>query len=311
MLHFKADVRTLVFVAGCYVLVALEWRFLPWRPCFLAVAIAVTASAAWICAVIAHNALHCPVFVPRWANRVFQVVLTCAYGFPVTEYVPGHNLSHHEHTQKRADVMRTSKTRFIRCNALNLLSFFPRVAASVTVQNYRFARLARRTSPAWHRQLVLEAAIGWGSKLALLLLDWKRCVAFVLLPHAWAVYGITTVNLLQHDGCDEDHPFNHSRSFVGPLLNFFTFNNGFHGAHHDQPRLHWSLLPEAHRQRIRPRVDPTLEQRSLLGYLFRTYVASLRRTRFDGSALHLPPKGPDAEWIPRRFLADCPENPHA
>lgn len=37
---------------------------------------------------------------------------------------------------------------------------------------------------------------------------------------------IVTLNLLQHDGCDPHSPVNHSRNFVGPILNFLCFNNG-------------------------------------------------------------------------------------
>lgn len=54
-----------------------------------------------------------------------------------------------------------------------------------------------------------------GQQALLFVVDWRRAVVFVLLPHLWAAYGITTVNLLQHDGCDEDDPYNHSRNFEG------------------------------------------------------------------------------------------------
>ena len=71
--------------------------------------ILVTMISSWICAIIAPNTVHCPVFKKRWMNKVFQVWLSLSYGFPVSEYVPGHNLSHHKFTQEREDVMRTSK----------------------------------------------------------------------------------------------------------------------------------------------------------------------------------------------------------
>src|SRR5262249_20580661 len=146
----------------------------------------------------------------------------------------------------------------------------------------RYVAAALQTNPSWYRQLVLEAIACWGSKALFLAVDWRRALLFVFLPHLWAVYGITTVNLLQHDGCDENHPANHSRNFVSRIFNWFTFNNGFHGAHHDDPGLHWSLLPDAHRARLHGRVAPALEQRSLLAYLVRTYVLTARRTQYDG-----------------------------
>jgi fatty acid desaturase len=293
----RCDLRTVAFVGIYYALVGVAWA-VGWRAGRLVVPLALlTASASWICAVIAHNTLHCPVFRTPRANGIFQVVVTCAYGFPVSEYLPGHNLSHHRHVQKGADLMRTSKAPFLRVPFLNLLCYFPRVAVGIVAQNMRYVAAMRTRLPSWYRQLVREACACWGAKALLFAIDWRKALVFVLLPHLWALYGITTVNLLQHDGCDEDHPLNHSRNFVGRLFNWLTFNNGFHGAHHDQPTLHWSLLPAAHRARFRGRVAPTLEQRSLVLYLLQTFVLSSRRRRYDGTPLEAIDAIPDESWI--------------
>src|SRR5437867_3766860 len=126
MLRNRADGRTLAFVAFYYVLLTVEWRlaFTPYGVggWMIAPLVVLTCAVSWICAVITHNTLHCPVFKNRTANKFFQVALTCAYGFPVSEYVPGHNLSHHKFTQKRADLMRTSKVQY-GWNVANFLVF--------------------------------------------------------------------------------------------------------------------------------------------------------------------------------------------
>jgi fatty acid desaturase len=292
----RSDLRTVAFVALTYGLLAFDWT-VGLRTPFIVPLIVLTACASWICAIVAHNTLHCPVFRASWANAAFQVALTCAYGFPVSEYLPGHNLSHHRHVQKRADLMRTSKAPFVRFPLLNLFVFFPRVGIDIVTQNLRYVRAMRRRAPAWYRQLVLETVACWSVKALLFAIDWRRALVFVLVPHLWAVYGITTVNLLQHDGCDEDHPFNHSRNFVGRLFNWLTFNNGFHGVHHDQPGLHWSLLPAAHRERYHGRVHPALEQPSVLLYLLRAFVFSARRERYDGTPVERVPVLADEDWI--------------
>jgi fatty acid desaturase len=289
--------RTIAFVTFYYVLLAGDWTIGSFDMRVVLPLAVLTACTSWICAVIAHNALHCPVFKTPWANSVFQVVLTCAYGFPVSEYSPGHNLSHHKHVQKGADVMRTSKAPFVRVPILNLMCFFPRISVGVVAQNFRYVVAMRKRLPSWYRQLLFEAIACWGSKVLFLMIDWRRALAFVILPHLWAAYGITTVNLLQHDGCDEDHPFNHSRNFVGRVFNWFTFNNGFHGVHHDQPHLHWSLLPAAHYERYHGRVAPSLEQRSLLIYLLRTFVFRTRRERYDGTPVQAVAAMSDEDWI--------------
>ena len=300
MLRNRADLRTLAFVGSYYVYVAALW-LLPARPIHLEVPLVLVACAlSWICAVITHNTLHCPVFTSRRANKAFQVALSCAYGFPVSEYVPGHNLSHHRHTQKPADLMRTSKMRH-GWNVLNLLGFFPRVAFDILFENYRYVAMMKQRMPRWYRQLLIEVAFVWGEKLALLAVDFRKALLYIFVPHLFAVWGITTVNLFQHDGCDEDDRYNHSRNFVGRIFNWFTFNNGFHGIHHDHPGLHWSLAAEAHRRELHPFIHPALEQRSLFVYLIKTYLWPGRRTRYDGSPLVLLPATADAEWIPVRI----------
>jgi len=297
MLRYRADLRTLAFVAFYYALVVTAWLYLPWNRYFVAPVVVFTCVVSWICAVITHNTLHTPVFTSRTANKFFQIALTCAYGFPVSEYVPGHNLSHHRFTQKPADLMRTSKVRH-EWNVLNLLAFFPRVAADIFGENYRYVGIMKARIPRWYRQLIVEMVFCWGTKAVLLVLDWRKALCFIIVPHLYAVWGITTVNYLQHDGCDEDHPYNHSRNFVGRLFNWFTFNNGFHGIHHEHPGLHWSLCPAAHYAELHEGIAPALEQRSLAVYVFRTFVFPGRRLGYDGGPVVLPEATPDEEWIP-------------
>ena len=45
-------------------------------------------------------------------------------------------------------------------------------------------------------------------------------------------------------------------------------------AHHMYPSQHWSDLPETH-QAIASKIDPSLNEKSYWGYLFRTYILSL------------------------------------
>jgi len=284
LLRHPEDLRSIAFVALYGVLATTGWLFTPTSTPLLVAWVTVTAVVSWLVAVITHNTVHAPIFYDRSLNRAFQVWLSLSYGFPVSEYLPGHNLSHHKFTQKGADLMRTTKVRF-RWNLLNAIAFVPSVAASVTVANYKFAHSLGKTRPAWLRQLRVETLAVWGVKVALLLVDWRKALLFVFIPHVFAVWGITAVNFVQHDGCDEDDPYNHSRNFVGKWFNWLTFNNGFHGMHHVQPGLHWTLLPAAHAERLHPHIHPSLEQRSLAIYLFKTFIFPGKRINYKGEPI--------------------------
>src|SRR6185295_15251776 len=128
------------------------------------------------------------------------------------------------------------------------------------------------------------------------LLDWKSAVMFVWIPHVWANWGIVTINFLQHDGCDAQHPVNHSRNFTGAIMNWLAFNNGYHGVHHDEPGLHWSLTKIEHQKRLGPTIHPALEQKSLPVYLFKAFIFPARRITFDGK-IFAPGGEPDRDWV--------------
>lgn len=312
MLRHASDVRSLFIVALYFGLFASLWitdplRTMPWPVTVLWVGI--TCWISWCVATITHNSIHAPMFRSRTLNKVWQVVLTLGYGHPVSSYVPGHNMSHHNHTQTAKDVMRTTKARF-RWNLLNLFTFMPAVGRDIMANDIAFTKAMRQRRPRWFRQLVIEGVVFFGVSAALLLADvfatgsprfpWMF-VLYWYLPHFAAAWGIITINYFQHDGCDQDHEWNHSRNFVGGFLNWWTCNNGYHTVHHMKPGMHWSELPAFHDRVVKPHIHPALDQQSLLGYAFTAFIWPGRRLRYDGRPVDLPPRVPDESWIPERL----------
>ena len=132
----------------------------------------------------------------------------------------------------------------------------PQSRSRVTLANYEFAATMGNTKPAVGPAAPHRDDRRLGVKVALLFIDWRKALLFVLIPHVFAVWGITAVNFVQHDGCDEDHPYNHSRNFVGEWFNWLTFNNGYHGMHHVQPGLHWTAPAARARRAASPVHSP-------------------------------------------------------
>lgn len=305
MLRYRADLRTLFFLGLYFANLVFLWNWLPAGFegfAFTGPALALFGlyplllMTSFQGAVSTHNGVHTPMFKQRWLNRVWQIVLTLSYGHPVSSYVPGHNLSHHKHTQSRKDVMRTTKARF-RWNLLNGLFFVALIAPSIMKADAAYAKRMKTRHPKWHRQLQYEIIVLWSLNIGLFILDWRKGLILWLIPHLYAQWGIVTMNLIQHDGCDEHSEYNHSRNFVGKLVNFFVFNNGYHSVHHLKPGLHWSLTPAAHAELIAPHIHPNLDQQNFVGYLFRTYFLNKRET-YDGKPYTPPAAGEDELWIP-------------
>jgi fatty acid desaturase len=297
-LRYSADIRSLGFVATYFALVAWGWFAAPANLAGRLGLLALVCSFSFFGAVITHNTIHAPVFTSRVANRIFQVVLSLTYGSPVSSFVPGHNLSHHKFTQTTRDVMRTTKVRH-ESNLINMLEFVPRVAIAIMRNDVVYTGAMRQGHRAWFRQLQIEKYTVLGITAVLFVIDYQKALLWWFGPHIYAAWGIIGMNYLQHDGCDQEHPYNHSRNFVGRLVNWITFNNGYHGMHHKIAGLHWSLLPAYHAEQIHPYIDPRLEEPSLIAYLFRTFIFPGRRRTFDGRRVALPPPTADENWIPR------------
>lgn len=297
MLRYSADWRTLFFVAVYCALVFTGFYFWNQLDTWMIIVLFIAmCNSSFFNAVIVHNTIHSPIFKERWMNKLFQYVLSFAYGHAVSAFVPGHNFSHHKYTQGPKDVMRTTKMRF-RWNLLNQLFFFYRMIFDITRDEGAFAKAARKQKPGWYRQYISELIFFFATQGVLAYLNWKAFLLLVFIPHHYGVWGIVSVNYWQHDGCDMNHPHNHTRNFTGKILNWFAFNNGFHGMHHERASLHWSLLPEWHAKNIAPNVHPALNQKNLFVYLWKSTIYPGKRLTYDGKPIAIPPKSKDEDWI--------------
>ncbi len=252
--------------------------------------------------VVIHNHLHQGVFKSRTLNMVFRAVLSFGALYPASANIPSHNLVHHHFDDDGQPDWAAPEHVSFRWNLLNLIHF-PNVAGPNTFAGVqRWAALAGRAE--FRRQYMFENAVAFGLTGALLLLDFWTALFFVVLPQLYGARCILRINLIQHDGCDVSTEWNHSRNFVGRAFNWIMCNNGYHTIHHNRAGLHWSALDAAHDREVAPRIDRSLDERSMIAYLLRTYVlhffrparrnvaaAEARAGGAQGSALPaLPPR---------------------
>mmetsp|Transcript_36659 Transcript_36659/g.66272 ORF Transcript_36659/g.66272 Transcript_36659/m.66272 type:complete len:372 (-) Transcript_36659:61-1176(-) len=298
-LRHHEDIRTCCIVGFTWVLFGSRWHF---RHAELPLVLNIiswwtVAIWSWFCATIVHNCVHVAQFEKTWQNQAWQLILTLSYGFPVSTLVPGHNLSHHKHTQGPKDVIRTSKMRW-GWNLLNLLFLIPTIFYAIQVQDHAYMKKQQEKKRPIFKQACREVALFFTVQLAFLLWDWKSYILFVAAPQAFAKVGIISINLPQHDGCPgpEENKYNCARNFTGLILNYFTCNNGYHTIHHMYPGMHWTQVIEAHERLVKPKMHPNLDQPNLLWYLFVTYVLPGGRKMYDGSPYVMPVLEEDQPW---------------
>ncbi len=226
------------------------------------------AFACWLSflnTVVLHNSLHSGPFRSSTLNNAWRMVLSFGALYPASANIPSHNLVHHHFEDDgQEDWAAPGHVRF-RWNLLNLLHFpnvaGPRTFAGVT----RWSKLHGRGD--FRAQYVREQVFAFGLTAALLAWDFWTALFFVVIPQLWGARGILRINLIQHDGCDVTSEWNHSRNFVGRAFNWVMCNNGLHTIHHNRAGLHWSLLWEWHDKEVVARIDPSLNEPSMMGYL--------------------------------------------
>merc|ERR1711988_1061483 len=266
-LRNPADTRTLLWVFLYYAVLVTSW--VTWKQQVwytTALAVLLNAYFSFSMATITHNSMHCRVFKENFPNKVLQVLLSVGYGHCVSAYVPGHNLSHHRFAQKAKDIMRTTKMQY-KWHLLNGLLFHSTVVGEVFKADLRYMEVQRTLGRKFFQNAMNEMWTVTWLTIVLLFSDWKRFLLFFWIPHFFAQWGIVSINVRQHDGCepeDEDGGgvadtapaqaaptnerrednvrmkkmatnVNSARNFTGWLLNYLTFNNGYHMVHHMYP----------------------------------------------------------------------------
>ena len=221
------------------------------------------------CCVINHNHVHVRMGRTHPANRIIGLLLTIAKGHTAGTVIVPHNRIHHRHRGGELDWMRNSFAGD-GWGIRRILRYICR--SSVNTARARNGTGAPRLGRRGRRSQRIEIAVLWLVIVAILFVDPFTGAIFVFLPWLLGMATLVAVNFLQHDGCDVGSEYDHSRNFVGRTANWLFFNSGYHTAHHLQPALHWSRLPELHR-RIEPRMSRgDLNQRSLWGFVLKHYA---------------------------------------
>lgn len=241
------------------------WVFIPAYAGYMVMAVTVS--------VMAHNHNHVNMWKSNFMNVLQDNWLTVFYGFPVFAWIPTHNTNHHTHVNTKEDYTKT--WRYSEKNNLFTLLTYPSVSTKFQMGVvWKYYKDTYKTSKKkfWLNTLQFVCLVTWIA--AFVFLDWRKAIAYVIIPQQFSTFSVLIFNYLQHVHGDEEHEFNNSRNFTGKVVNFILLNNGIHLAHHKYPSQHWSDLPETHKA-MESDIDPSLNEKSFWGYIFRTYIFSI------------------------------------
>lgn len=311
MLKNNQDKRTILWVYNYFVITITSWIWFNYLSLTMKiVAVLLLCYFSFACSTIVHNTIHCSVFKNNNYNKIFETLLSLSYGHPVLSFVPGHNKSHHVYTQTKKDFMRTTKLRY-KWNLLNFLLFQPTVAPKILINDIKYIMLQKGTS--FYYNAMNQFRIIIFTNLFLLYLNPYKFLLLFYIPHLFAQWFIVSINIIQHDGCDIVEPtikenINTARNLTGSIINYLTFNNGYHMMHHLKPSLHWSELPKQHNIFVKPFNHPNLNQPNMLAYIWKSFIYPGKRIDYLGNPVILPIDDKDEPWIQTKNFNDNENN---
>jgi fatty acid desaturase len=216
-----------------------------------------------------------------WRSRLLNILtdywLTLFYGFPAFAWIPTHNKNHHFLNNKKGDYTLTYRVSE-KNNIFTLLSY-PSISSyfqQKPIKDY-LNTLWRSNRLKFHlaaSQYLLLAVF----YLAAFLVSWKKALLFIVIPHQVSLFSVLVFNYLQHVHADEESEYDHTRNFVG-FINVLLFNNGYHTIHHQNPGIHWSETPAAHKKIVHL-IDPSLNEPNFWWYMLRVYLLAPFDARF-------------------------------
>ena len=274
MLHYKEDFRTLFFMVTITALLIVQWQFgeiqpLLYIPCLI---LAISVS------VMVHNHIHSPLWKSGFLNLLTDYWLTFFYGYPISGWIPTHVMNHHVFNNRDGDYSQTDLVG--KENNLFTLLKYPLATTLIQVSSH-FVYFKKLWAKDRRRLFVyISQFLVFATMIVLAIIwDWKKTLLYVFIPHQIALNTVLFFNYVQHVHADRDDRWDHTRDFVGRILNLLLFNNGFHGAHHERPKLHWSKLPDMH-SKIAHQINPILIEKNIVWFFFRVYILSLFSKRF-------------------------------
>jgi fatty acid desaturase len=201
-----------------------------------------------------HNHSHRSIFTSPLANRWFARFWTFSGGWPSFFWEYCHVTIHH------ARLLDADDWTLPKQNADGSFENFQRYLLSHwpwrLMNHLRKDLIARRNL---RRKSLRELAIFVALWSIPFWIDPKMAIWLWLLPH-WIANALVMASgmYVQHAGCVPKslaRPMSHSTTFVSKFFNLTMFNIGFHLEHHDNPRVHWSLLPGLHQRKKQEMID--------------------------------------------------------
>lgn len=212
---------------------------------------------------VEHNHAHLTIFPTRFANILLGWLCHLSSGVPLDTYRLHHVVGHHRYNNRFDSSGRDWSSIFgfrgarfpdQPVNKAYYVASFPFIAHAETLLWFLRAPTSKLA-----RGFFISMALVSGASVFLISLNAAGFVTFFLLPWAVLLFGMGYNNYDHHIGCNMTDKYASANNFLNFYYTVLSFNEGYHVAHHINPGLHWSQLPDYHEVVERRRLNDSGE----------------------------------------------------
>jgi hypothetical protein len=198
-----------------------------------------------------HHHQHVPHFKHTFLNRVMDIIYGFQTGLCGHAWVLHHVIGHHVNYLNQA--VDESRWKNKDGTLMNEEDY----ALDVTLTSYWRAYKAGKKYPRLQKIFVVMVGIQLSLLAFFLYYNWVNALLVFVLPMLISLYMTARATYEHHAGLDTDDHLEASYNVMHKWYNIFTGNLGYHTAHHMKQGLHWSKLPEFHKE-IEAKIAPHL-----------------------------------------------------
>lgn len=188
-----------------------------------------------------HHHQHLNTFHQTILNRLLEIVYTFHTGITTNVWLLHHNLGHHvnylDQTKDESGWTRADGTKmgvFEYTFVIGLTGYLRAFRVGK-----RYPKYKKDASRMGIINLILIVLLIYHNPINALLV--------FLLPMTIVYFGTCWFTYYHHSGLSTEDPYLASHNIINRYYNILSGNLGYHTAHHLKQALHWSKLPELHR----------------------------------------------------------------
>lgn len=195
-----------------------------------------------------HHHQHVLTFTSSFLNRMLEIMYGFQTGIIWYAWVLHHNLGHHLHYQDQSLDESAWKSPEWRTYGIFEYTWI------VTITAYYRCWKVSEKYPQIRKKFIMMAIIQVILLLALIIYKPLEGILIFLIPMITGIFLGVYTTYTHHSWLESDNPYTSSYNIRSNLYNLLSGNLGYHTAHHLKWNLHWSKLPEFHKE-IESKID--------------------------------------------------------